>query len=120
MSGNEERRVKARYDVTQYYERRKLVSRRELTRAGMTIEGEPSAAREEEGSKDDDVEDETYVPSPRAHPHGRGKGLASASESGTARDEIEEEDGGDGDDEEGETYLMCKKSILLTMCTWEL
>jgi hypothetical protein len=30
----------------------------------MTIEGEPSAAREEEISKNDDVEDETYVPSP--------------------------------------------------------
>jgi hypothetical protein len=30
----------------------------------MTVEGEPSAAREEEISKNDDVEDETYVPSP--------------------------------------------------------
>jgi hypothetical protein len=69
----------------------------------MTIKGEPSAFREEEGSEDDDVEDETYVPSLQAHPRGRGKGLASASGSGAVRDEIEEEeDGGDGDDEEEE------------------
>jgi hypothetical protein len=53
----------------------------------MTIEGEPSAAREEEISKNDDVEDDTYVPSPRAPIHGRGKGLASASASGAPRDE---------------------------------
>jgi hypothetical protein len=69
MSGNEERRVKARHEVTQYYERRKVVTRRELPRANMTIEGEPSAAREEASLVDDVVEDETYVPSPRAHPH---------------------------------------------------
>jgi hypothetical protein len=50
--------------VTQFYQRRKLVSRRELPQADMTIEGEPSAAREEEILKNDDVEDETYVPSP--------------------------------------------------------
>jgi hypothetical protein len=42
----------------------------------MSIEGEPSAAREEASSEDDDVEDETYVPSPWAQPHSRGKGRA--------------------------------------------
>jgi hypothetical protein len=47
MLGNEERRVRARHEVTQYYEKRKVVTRREIPRAGMTIEGEPSAAREE-------------------------------------------------------------------------
>jgi hypothetical protein len=36
----------------------------------MTIEGESSAVREEASLEDDDVEDETYVPSPRAQPHG--------------------------------------------------
>jgi hypothetical protein len=46
------------------------------------MEENPSPAREEEGSKDDDVEDDTYVPSPRAPFRGRGKGLASASGSG--------------------------------------
>jgi hypothetical protein len=78
----------------------------------MTIEGEPSAAREEASSEDNDVEDDTYVPSPRAPICGRGKGLASASGSRVARDDkIEEEDnddddGNDGDDgeEEEETF----------------
>jgi hypothetical protein len=103
VSDDEERRIKARHDVTQFYQRRKIVSRRELSRGDMSIECDPSPTREEEDSEDDDVEDETYVPSPRAHPHGQGKGLASASGSGTARDEIEEEvDGGDCDDEEEE------------------
>jgi hypothetical protein len=97
MSSKKERRVKARNEVTQYYKRIKVVTRRELPRADMTIEGEPSAAREEASSEDDDVEDETYVPSPRAQPHGQGKGIASGS--GAA--EIEEEGGGDeGEDEE--------------------
>jgi hypothetical protein len=74
----------------------------------MTIEGEPSAAREEASSEDNDVEDDTYVPSPRAPICGRGKGLASASGSRVARDdkieeEEEDDDGNDGDDgEEGE------------------
>jgi hypothetical protein len=48
-----------------------------------------------------DIEDDIYVPSPRARPHG--KGLASASGSGAGRDdEIEEEAeaGADGDDGE--------------------
>jgi hypothetical protein len=46
------------------------------------------------------VEDETYVPSPRAHPHG--KELASASGSEATRDENieEEDDGADGEEEE--------------------
>jgi hypothetical protein len=110
MSDNEEeRRVKARHDLTQYYQRRKVVSTRELPRADMTVEDELSVAREKECSEDDDVLDETYVPSPRARPHG--KELASASGSGPVRDEeIEEEDdgndGADGDDgeEEGEVF----------------
>jgi hypothetical protein len=99
MSGNEERRVKARHEVTQYYERRKVVTRRELPRDDMTIEGEPSTARGELSSEDDDVEDETYVPSPRAHPHGRGKGPSSAGGSGAVRDDEieEEEDGNNGE-----------------------
>jgi hypothetical protein len=66
------------------------------------MEENPSPAREEEGSKDDDVEDDTYVPSPRAPFRGRGKGLASGSGSGAAREEeIEEEaeeDDGDGEE----------------------
>jgi hypothetical protein len=48
----------------------------------MTIEGESSAVREEASLEDDDVEDETYVPSPRAQPHGREKGIASGSGGG--------------------------------------
>jgi hypothetical protein len=64
MSDDEERRVKARHDVTQFYQRRKIVSRRELPRDDMTIEENPSPAREEEGLEDDYKEDDTYVPSP--------------------------------------------------------
>jgi hypothetical protein len=105
MSDDEERRVKARHDVTQFYQRRKIVSRRELPRGDMSIEGDPSPEREEEDSEDDGVEDETYVLSPQAHPHGRGKGLVRASGSGVARDkeieeEVEEDDGDDGEEEE--------------------
>jgi hypothetical protein len=100
MLGNEERRVKAMHEVTQYYERSNVVTRRELSRADMIIEGEPSVAREEASSEDDDVEDETYVPLPRAQPHGWGNGIASGS--GAA--EIEEEGCGDEGEEEEEIF----------------
>jgi hypothetical protein len=54
-------------------------------------------------SSDEDVEDETYVPSPRAHPHG--KGLTSASGNGATRDEeIEEEDDGDEGEEDKKIF----------------
>jgi hypothetical protein len=67
MSDNEEeRRVKARHDVTQFYQRRKIMSRRELPWVDMTIEENPSPAREEESSEDDNVKDDTYMPSPQA------------------------------------------------------
>jgi hypothetical protein len=81
------------------------VSRRQLPQADMTIEDNPNPAREEESLEDDDVEDDTYVPSPRAPIHGRGKGLASASGSGAARDEeIEEEAKEYNGDEEEEVF----------------
>jgi hypothetical protein len=89
MSDNkEERWVKARHEVTQYY----------LPRGDMTVNDDLDSNAN--SSSDDDVEDEIYMPSPRAHPHG--KGLASASGSGARRDEeIEEEgDGADGEEEE--------------------
>jgi hypothetical protein len=63
-------------------------------------------------SSDDDIEDVTYVSSPRARPHG--KGLASASGSGATRDdEIEEEaeKGADVDDGEEEEELFDVKEI---------
>jgi hypothetical protein len=103
MSNNEERRVKARHDVTQFYQRRKVVSRKEVSRGDMTISGDPNPDNSS-SSSDDDIEDDTYVPSPRARPHG--KGLPSASGRMTARDdEIEEEaekgaDGTDGEEKE--------------------
>jgi hypothetical protein len=78
----------------------------------MTISGDPNPSANS-SLEDDDVEDDTYMASPRAHPHG--KGLTSASGSGAARDEEqieEEEDGGnenDGaegdDDEEDEEFF---------------
>jgi hypothetical protein len=111
LNNEEERRVKARHDVTQFYQRKKVVSRRDLPRVDMIVDENPSLAREVESSEDEDVEDETYMPSPRVHPHG--KCLASASGSGAAREEeIEEEDSGndgaDGDDdeEEEETFVV--------------
>jgi hypothetical protein len=62
----------------------------------MTIGDDPE--RNDNNNLDEDVEDETYVLSPQAHPHG--KGLASSSGSGATRDEkIEEEDDGDEDEE---------------------
>jgi hypothetical protein len=111
MLDNEERRVKARHDVTQFYQRKKDVSRREMPRGVMTISGDPNPDNSFSGS-DDDIEDDTYVPSPRAHPHG--KGLASASGSGAGRDDEIEEDtkeGADGDDGEEEEEVFDVEEI---------
>jgi hypothetical protein len=63
MSDNEERRVKARHDVIQIYQRRKDVSRREMPRGVMTISGDPNPDNSS-SSSDDDIEDGTYVPLP--------------------------------------------------------
>jgi hypothetical protein len=63
MSANEERRVKAKHDVTQFYQRKKDVSRREMTRGVMTISDDPNPDNSS-SSSDDDIEDDTYVPSP--------------------------------------------------------
>jgi hypothetical protein len=71
----------------------------------MTIGDDPE--RNDNNNLDEDVEDETYVLSPQAHPHG--KGLASSSGSGATRDEkIEEED----DVMRMKKYLMLKRSTL--------
>jgi hypothetical protein len=100
MSDNEEkRRVKARLDheMSQHYYRRsykKTVSRKALPRADMTSEGAQSSHGEVESS-DEDVEDEIYVPSPRAPSHGKGKELASGSGSGVTEIQEEEEEGED-------------------------
>jgi hypothetical protein len=129
MSDNkEEMRVKARHDVTQFYKyhpSKRTMSRQELPRADMTIEDQPNAVREDKIPDDDDVEDGTYMSSPRARPHG--KGLASASDSGAARDEeeiVEEgygNDGAEGDnDEEDEEVLMLRRSTPPPTFTWEL
>jgi hypothetical protein len=121
MSDNEEeRRVKVRHDVIQFYQCRpskRTMSRQELPWTDMTIEDQPSAAREDESSKDDDVEDDTYVTSPRAHHHG--KGLASASGSGAERDEeIKEEDDGndraEGDNDEEDEEVFDVEEIIPT------
>jgi hypothetical protein len=111
MSDNEERRIKARHDVTQFYQRKKDVSRREMPRGVMTISGDPNPDNSS-SSSDDDIEDDTYVHSPRAQPHG--KGLASASGSGVERDdEIKEEakEGADGDDGEEEEEVFDVEEI---------
>jgi hypothetical protein len=101
MSDNEEeKRVKARHVVTQFYQRRSVmgtISRQQLPRGDMLVSGAPDSNAN--NSSDDDVEDETYMPSPRACPHG--KELASASGSEEVKDEEIEEDN-DGADGEGE------------------
>jgi hypothetical protein len=63
MSDNEERRVKVRHDVTQFYQRKKDVSRREMPRGVMTISGDPNP-NNSSSRPEDDIEDGTYVPSP--------------------------------------------------------
>jgi hypothetical protein len=92
MSDHGERRINARHEITQFYERRRL------PRGDMMIGDDPDP--NDNSSSNEGVEDETYVPSPQAHSHG--KGLASASGSGAMRDEeIEEKDDGvDGEEEE--------------------
>jgi hypothetical protein len=106
MSDNEERRVKARHDVTQFYQRKKDVSRMEMSRGVMTISGDPNPDNSF-SSSDDDIEDDTYVPSPRARSHGKGLASASGSEAGRD-DEIEKEveEGADGDESEGEELVF--------------
>jgi hypothetical protein len=106
MSDNKERRVKARHDVTRFYQKKKDVWRREMPRGVMTIGGDPNSDNSF-SSLDDDIEDDTYVPPPRAQPHG--KGLASANGSGVRKDdeiekEAEEGAAGDGGEEEGEVF----------------
>jgi hypothetical protein len=96
-TNNEERRVRARHDVTQVYRRqgvRRTASQQDLPRGDMIINGDPNP-NNSSSSSDDDIEDNTYIPSPRACPHG--KGFASASGSGVAaneeiKEEVEEED----------------------------
>jgi hypothetical protein len=124
MSGHEERRVKSRHEVTQYYKRRgvkRTSTHQDLPRGDMTISGDPSPSNSNSGS-DDDIEDESYVPSPRACPHG--KGVAGPSDSKAARDdEIEEEakEGADGADDEWRMRpMLWMKSIPPPTCTWEL
>jgi hypothetical protein len=97
--------------MTQFYQRRKVVSRKEMSRGDMTISGDPNL-NNSSSSSNDDIEDDTYMPSPWAHPHG--KGLASPSGSGAARDdEIEEEaeEGPDGDDGEEEEEVFDVEEI---------
>jgi hypothetical protein len=78
----------------------------------MTISGDPNLSANS-SSEDDDVEDDTYMPSPRAHPHG--KGLASASGSGARRDEEEDggnkNDGAEGADEEEDEEVFYVEEI---------
>jgi hypothetical protein len=111
MSDNEERRVKASHELTQFYQRRKDVSRKEMPIGDMTINGDPNPDNSSI-SLDNDIKDDTYVPSTRARPHG--KGLASASGSRAARDdkiEEEAEEGADGDDGEEEKEVFNMEEI---------
>jgi hypothetical protein len=63
MLDNKERIVKASHDMTQFYQRKKDVSRREMPRGVMTISGDPNP-NNCSSSSDDDIEDDTYMPSP--------------------------------------------------------
>jgi hypothetical protein len=103
MSDNEERRVKAKHDVTQFYQRstKRTVSLQNLPRGSMSIEGGSDYSHNTTNSDD---EEETYIPSPR----GRGKGIASASGSGSRTAEIQEEE------EEGEEEVFDVEEITPT------
>jgi hypothetical protein len=96
------KKEEVRHDMTQFYQRKKGVSRKEMPRGVMTISSDPNPDNSS-SSSDDDIKDDTYVPSPRARPHG--KGVASASGSGAGRNyEIEEETEEAADDDNGEEY----------------
>jgi hypothetical protein len=103
----EERQVKAMHDVTQYYQRRsfkRTMSRQQLPRRNMIVSGDPYPGNSN-SSLDDDVEDDTYMPSPRDCPHE--KGLVSTSGNGAVRgEEIEEECDGADEEEEDETFVV--------------
>jgi hypothetical protein len=107
LDNEKERSVKARHDVTQFYQMisfKRTMSRQDLARGDMTISDVPNPNSSSDRSGDD-VEDDTYILSPLAHPHGKVKGLTSASGNRAARDEIVEEsergyDGGDEGKEE--------------------
>jgi hypothetical protein len=106
----------------------KRLSRREQPRADMTIEDNPSPTREEESSEDDDVEDDSYMPSPRAPIHGRGKGLASGSSSGSGQQGIKKLRRKQQKMmtlmvimvRRRKKFFKWRKSILPTMCIWGL
>jgi hypothetical protein len=88
MSDNEEeRRIKVRLDcpMKNFYKRKLTTRRKELPRGDLTIDDVPNTSTLSDSS-DEDMEDDTYIPSPWAPTHGIGKGLASASGS-RARDE---------------------------------
>jgi hypothetical protein len=92
---------KARHNVTQFYQRRgakRTTSRQDLSRGDMTISGDPNPSANI-SSEDDDVEDDTYIPSPWARPHR--KGMSSTSGGGAARheEEIKEEEDGENDND---------------------
>jgi hypothetical protein len=72
----------------------------------MIISGDPNPSANS-SSEDDDVENDTYMPFPRARRHGKGLACASSSRAGRDEEEIEEEedggnssDGAEDDDEE--------------------
>jgi hypothetical protein len=71
MSNHEEERcVKARHDVAQYYQKRSIkrtVSRQDLPRGNLIVEGGFDSSNN--NTSFDDEEEETYVP----RPQGRGK-----------------------------------------------
>jgi hypothetical protein len=111
----EEMRVKARHDVTQFYQWRwvkRTTSRQDLPRGDMTISGDPNPSDNSSSEDDDDVEDDTYMPSPWTRPRGKGSGAARDEE------EIEEEedggngnDGAEGDDDEEDEEVFDVKEI---------
>jgi hypothetical protein len=79
-----------------------------MPRGDMIISGDPNPDNSS-GSSVDDIENDTYVPSPRARPHG--KGLVSASGSGAARDDEIEEEAKKGDDGEEEEEVFDVEEI---------
>jgi hypothetical protein len=70
LDHEEERWVKRRHDATQFYQQRwvkRTTSRQDLPRGDKIISGDPNP-NANNSLKDDDVEDDSYVPYPWARP----------------------------------------------------
>jgi hypothetical protein len=103
-----ERHVKARLDhggssLKTYVRqgRKSTVKQKEMPSGDFTVDDVPSPNTSSDTSNED-VEDDTYIPSPWAPTHGKEKGLASTSGSGTRDEDVRAESYGEDSNGDGE------------------